>query len=264
MPTSSPVISAPPSGYTTSTVYTTKISTITSCAPGIACAGKPGDVVTEIIPLYTTVCPVAQGGVLTKAPSVSVASAAQGSPTDYSTSTIYSTKIFTVTACAPGVVCAGTPGSVVTQIVPISSVVYHVVSPKPSSASFFTTYVTIKVASSASSGTPLAPYPTPSKSHSKYPYGSGIGTAYSYTLKPTGTSAPSVRVEIVKVSPIPENSPLPGFTKAGGGAKAVAATGTPISPSATPSLVSTNSASGFGTSSVVAMIFALVVGFLMM
>lgn len=277
VPTSSPVISAPPEtpngGYTTSTVFTTKISTITSCAPGIACAGKPGDVVTEVIPLYTTVCPVGNspvgnnGGVQTAAPAVSAASATPGIPTEYSTSTIYSTKVFTITACAPGVVCAGNPSSVVTQVVPISSIVYPIVaSPTPSSKSSFTTYVTIKLASSASAaiGTPLAPYPTPSKSHIKHPYGSGTGTAYSYTLKPTGTSAPSVQVEIVKVSPIPVNSVKPGFTKAGGGAKAVAATGTPVSPSATPSVVTTNSASGFGTSSVVVIISAVVVGVLMM
>lgn len=273
MPTSTAVISPPPgnpAGYTTSTVYTTKISTVTSCAPGIVCAGKPGSVVTEVIPLYTTVCPITQGnngGIPTSAPAVSVASASPGIPTGYTTSTVYTTKISTITSCAPGVVCAGKSGAIVTEVLPLYTTICPIeASATPSPKSSFTTYVTIKLASSASAaiGTPVAPYPTPSKSHSKHPYGSGTGTAYSYTLKPTGTSAPSVQVEIVKVSPIPVNLVAPSFSKAGGGVKAVAATGTPISPSATPSVVSTNSASGLGTSSVVVMISAVVVGVLMM
>jgi chitinase len=43
---------------TTSTVYTTKVYTVTSCAPTVTdCPSKPY-VTTETIPLYTTVCPV--------------------------------------------------------------------------------------------------------------------------------------------------------------------------------------------------------------
>ncbi|KAF6842296.1 beta-1,3-endoglucanase [Colletotrichum musicola] len=43
----------------TSTVYTTKVETITSCAPTITdCGAQIGKVVTKTIALYTTVCPV--------------------------------------------------------------------------------------------------------------------------------------------------------------------------------------------------------------
>ena len=48
-----------PAGYTTSTVYTTSVYTITSCAPTVTnCPAKLGSVTTEVISLYTTVCPV--------------------------------------------------------------------------------------------------------------------------------------------------------------------------------------------------------------
>ncbi|TEA21894.1 Endo-1,3(4)-beta-glucanase [Colletotrichum sidae] len=44
---------------TTSTVYTTKVSTITACPPSVTnCPGRIGQVVTETIALYTTICPV--------------------------------------------------------------------------------------------------------------------------------------------------------------------------------------------------------------
>jgi chitinase len=46
---------------TTSTVFTTKVYTITSCAPTVTdCPAKLGHVTTEIVSLYTTVCPVAE------------------------------------------------------------------------------------------------------------------------------------------------------------------------------------------------------------
>jgi hypothetical protein len=43
---------------TLSTVYTTKVYTITSCAPTVTdCPGKIGSITTEVISLYTTYCP---------------------------------------------------------------------------------------------------------------------------------------------------------------------------------------------------------------
>ncbi|KAH6665905.1 hypothetical protein F5X68DRAFT_217402 [Plectosphaerella plurivora] len=45
--------------YKTSTVYTTKISTITSCPTYVPnCEDREPQVVTEVVPAYTTVCPV--------------------------------------------------------------------------------------------------------------------------------------------------------------------------------------------------------------
>jgi hypothetical protein len=48
-----------PEGWTTSTVYSTTTYTITSCKPTVTdCPGKIGQVTTEVVPVYTTVCPI--------------------------------------------------------------------------------------------------------------------------------------------------------------------------------------------------------------
>jgi hypothetical protein len=82
---------------TTSTVYTTSVYTITSCAPEVTnCPAKIGQVTTDIISLYTTVCPV-----------TATESATPVAPTSteapWVTSTIYSTVEYTITSCAPTV-----------------------------------------------------------------------------------------------------------------------------------------------------------------
>jgi chitinase len=80
------------SSYTTSTVYTTSTYTVTSCAATITdCPAKIGSVTTETIALYTTVCPVTASETSN---SVSI------KPASYSTSTIYTNFISTITSCA--------------------------------------------------------------------------------------------------------------------------------------------------------------------
>lgn len=82
---------APPAytPMTTSTVYTTKIYTITSCAATVTnCPAKLGQVTTEIISLYTTVCPVTEA---TSTPAVPGGVYQQSSSAGYSTTTISST-----------------------------------------------------------------------------------------------------------------------------------------------------------------------------
>ncbi|KAI5867806.1 glycoside hydrolase superfamily [Durotheca rogersii] len=72
--------------YTASTVYTTTTYTVTSCAPTVTdCPGK-GTVVTETIPLYTTVCPVTE-----------TATEPTGAPSTV-TSTQYVTKVSAVSS----------------------------------------------------------------------------------------------------------------------------------------------------------------------
>ncbi|KAI0526433.1 hypothetical protein F5B22DRAFT_585723 [Xylaria bambusicola] len=98
---------------TTSTVYSTNIYTITSCAPTITdCPAKVGQVTTELVSLYTTVCPVEQGE----------ATSAQGSPTSpilLTTSTVYTTSVYTVSSCESGAIdCSSNIGSVTTELVP--------------------------------------------------------------------------------------------------------------------------------------------------
>jgi len=83
---------------TTSTVYTTSVYTITSCAPEVTnCPAKLGSVTTDIISLYTTVCPVTESE-STAAPTVPTSTEAP-----WTTSTVYSTVEYTITSCAPTV-----------------------------------------------------------------------------------------------------------------------------------------------------------------
>lgn len=139
---------------TTSTVYTSSIYTVSSCESGATeCSSKIGSVTTEIVPAYTTVCPVEETATalpegttksMGSVPSVGssshlvesshvspVQSYATSAPT-YTTSTIYSTNIHTVTSCAPGVTNCPASGSVTTEIVAVSTTVCPVAD-KPTS-----------------------------------------------------------------------------------------------------------------------------------
>jgi hypothetical protein len=95
--------------YATSTVYGTMIYTITSCAPTATnCPAKLGSVTTKIEAISTTVCPVEEASSATK----------------YTTSTVYSTKVYTITSCAPTVTnCPAKLGSVTTEIVDLYTTV---------------------------------------------------------------------------------------------------------------------------------------------
>ncbi|RYP45640.1 hypothetical protein DL768_008029 [Monosporascus sp. mg162] len=108
--------------YTTSTHMTTVTYTVTSCAPTVTdCPGK-GAVVTEEIPLYTTVCPVTKTETETGKPSTE-------SEPPMTTSTIYSTRVETVTKCPPSVTDCPV-GSVTTQTVAVGTTVCPVTETK--------------------------------------------------------------------------------------------------------------------------------------
>ncbi|PGH07111.1 hypothetical protein AJ80_08048 [Polytolypa hystricis UAMH7299] len=67
----------PPVSYTTSTIYTTEVETITSCAPEVpSCPADSTVVVTSTIPISTTVCPVTETSPPEQTPP------ADGTPTD--------------------------------------------------------------------------------------------------------------------------------------------------------------------------------------
>ncbi|KAL3426437.1 Endo-1,3(4)-beta-glucanase-like protein 1 [Phlyctema vagabunda] len=95
---------------TTSTVYTTTAYTITSCAATVTdCPARLGQVTTETIALYTTVCPVAEAPTLPTAAAV---------PAGYTASTVYTTTIYTITSCTPSVTdCPARMGSITTEVV---------------------------------------------------------------------------------------------------------------------------------------------------
>jgi chitinase len=88
IPTSTAVASFSPVEYTTSTVYATTTYTITSCAPTVTnCPAKLGQVTTDIISLYVTVCPVSEAE----------ATATPNAENTYSTTTLSSTTTQFVT-----------------------------------------------------------------------------------------------------------------------------------------------------------------------
>ncbi|CRK24315.1 hypothetical protein BN1723_013258 [Verticillium longisporum] len=95
VPTSVPITSS--ERLTTLTISETRVTTITSCPPEAAaeCPGKVGEVVTEVIAVTTTVCPV------TDVPTVV---------------TVSKTIVNTVTSCAPDVPdCPGTPSTTIQE-----------------------------------------------------------------------------------------------------------------------------------------------------
>jgi iron transport multicopper oxidase len=110
-PTSKPTVSIPTGGddeWTTSTLYSTKTYTITSCKPEVTNCPNTPHVTTEVVPYTTTVCPVTK-----TAPW----------PDFYTLSTLYSTKTYTVTSCKPEVTnCPNTP-HVTTEVVPWTSTI---------------------------------------------------------------------------------------------------------------------------------------------
>ncbi|KAH8195126.1 hypothetical protein TruAng_010709 [Truncatella angustata] len=174
---------------TLSTVYSTNVYTITSCAPAVTdCPAKKGSVTTELVSLYTTICPITKTVLdgVTYTPQVSPVNAAQTFPSSvvstsqgppdsltsatmpvattvsitssntpqditnftnssglYSltlanstmpsltitapigltTSTVYSTNIYTVTSCAPDVKDCPGRGEVTTEIIAVSTTI---------------------------------------------------------------------------------------------------------------------------------------------
>ncbi|KAL6917844.1 hypothetical protein ACHAPO_000347 [Fusarium lateritium] len=96
---------------TTSTICTTRVHTVTKC-PREVVDCPYGSVITETIPLYTTVCPVTD-----KAKPTGYASQ-YAAPPQYETRTVYTTSVHTITKCAPGVVNCPY-GSVTTETVPV-------------------------------------------------------------------------------------------------------------------------------------------------
>jgi chitinase len=88
--TSTPSVPA----YITSTVYTTIVYTITSCAATVTnCPGKLGSVTTEIISLYTTVCPVTETETSAPVTSSTSAVSAYTSPIPTSATVVKTTTI---------------------------------------------------------------------------------------------------------------------------------------------------------------------------
>lgn len=96
---------------------------MTSCAPTVTnCPARLGQVTTEVITLYTTICPVT--ATETAAGVTSTTPISQPSTTQYTTSTVLATTVYTVTSCAPTVTnCPAKLGQVTTEVITLYTTV---------------------------------------------------------------------------------------------------------------------------------------------
>ncbi|CRJ88096.1 hypothetical protein BN1723_001513, partial [Verticillium longisporum] len=117
-----PTTTPTPTQWTTSTVYTTNVRTITSCPPEVINCPAGHHVTTETIAVSTTVCPVTDDDVKpTPTPA----------PTQWTTSTVYTTNVRTITSCPPEV--HNCPGGthVTTETIALSTTVCPVTENQP-------------------------------------------------------------------------------------------------------------------------------------
>ncbi|KAG9240202.1 histidine phosphatase superfamily [Calycina marina] len=108
--------------YITSTIRTTSVITVTSCAPTVTHCSAGPHVTTVTIDLYTTVCPVTETEVPTSATVIPVVPS-------YYTSTVYATSVITIVSCAATVTdCPASSTGVVTSLVPLYTFAFAVSS----------------------------------------------------------------------------------------------------------------------------------------
>ncbi|THX87591.1 hypothetical protein D6D04_00812 [Aureobasidium pullulans] len=174
----------------TSTIYSTSLTTITSCSPGTPnCPASSTIVSTSLISIGTSVVSISSPIVgtpiatstSTTSSSTSLSSSSGGrsgtastvssSAVGVVTSTIYSTDITTITSCSPGVLsCPASSTVVSTSLVPISVTVSTVFT--EFSTSWYTSW----------SGTPFS-------TASSTAYSSGFSTAFSTAFSSAYSSA---------------------------------------------------------------------------
>ncbi len=174
-----------------------------------------GSVTTEIIPLYTTVCPVAEQN------SDSPASALAPPLPGHITSTEYSKTVYTITQCPESIAdCPARLGSVTTEIVSLYTTVYPISNSQttPSNTVIDTVlnnainYVTVKVSRVQSNltvtpvllSTPAPPYPTSNTETEGKNLGTGAAVSFGFS---TGIShSPVITMQRVEISPAPGNA----------------------------------------------------------
>ncbi|PHH85563.1 hypothetical protein CDD83_241 [Cordyceps sp. RAO-2017] len=178
VPPKPPVSATTSEAMTTSTVYTTQVRTVTACPPEVTnCPLSSHIVVTETIPLYTTVCPVTQTA-LPPRPTVH-----SESTQPMTTSTVYTTRIRSVTSCPPYV--AGCQhGKVITETIPLYTTVCPVTQ---------TAHVSRPIASHSS---PLAKSSVVSHSQPAFTESSLLPTVSSASHSPPASTQtpPAVKV----------------------------------------------------------------------
>jgi len=189
---------------TISTVYTTSVYTITSCAATVTdCPARIGSVTTDIISLYTTICPVTE---TEKSYTYTPTTAPVTTYTPWTTSTIYSTKEYTITACPPEVTncpVGSKTTTVVTQITscPVTtatSAPYTVVPPPYSVETSSAPYTVIPPPVSVSSA-PYTVIPPPISASSSpvlstMTISTCVPSYYTSVITVTGTPVPTYSV----------------------------------------------------------------------
>jgi chitinase len=152
-------------------VYSTTTYTITSCKPTVTdCPGKIGQVTTEVIPVYTTICPV------------------EGSGYSASLSTQYTTTVQATTTVhlpAPGKPTTEvTPAVVITAtVIPSSSAVVPVSSKVSTvSAGYSAPYGVNSTVPHASTGAPVPPLGSTGTTTGSVPIATAAGTKAGVSL----------------------------------------------------------------------------------
>ncbi|RDW58750.1 hypothetical protein BP6252_13226 [Coleophoma cylindrospora] len=214
-----PKITSIPAGYTMSTVYATKIYTITSCAATVTNC-PVGKVTTETSSLYTTICPESgspsnaatkqtggSSGDLTTSITMATVPEVTSVPAGYSMSTVYATKIYTITSCAATVTNCPV-GKVTTEI----SSLYTTVYPESVASSNVATQDT-----GAASGAVIAVIATASApASSAPPQNSTTGFVTWSSAQPSATSTlVYTSVSNLTTSATPSSGPLKSTTNAG-------------------------------------------------
>ncbi|KAK2059036.1 hypothetical protein LY76DRAFT_571457 [Colletotrichum caudatum] len=120
-----PVGPVPTNGLTTSTIYTTRVETVTTCASSVSdCPDRPY-ITTRTFAVSTTVCPVNMG------PTGPVLSPPAAQMTSWVTSTIYTTNLYTVTACKSNIPGCVPTLHITTEVVPVSTTICPVTESVP-------------------------------------------------------------------------------------------------------------------------------------
>ncbi|KAF3058037.1 hypothetical protein GL218_05710 [Daldinia childiae] len=178
---------------TTSTIYSTDIHTVTSCAPTVTNCPAGGYVTTKIISVGTTVCPVtkSEGSKTEPTPTASA-------PAEYTTSVVEVTNTYTITSCAATV--TNCPVGDVTSEVTLTTTVCPVskesssAGPSPSSNKPAETPSTVSKPAETP-GTVTKPAPAESTSDVKKPETKSTVTETGVVSTPNPTTASSEEIK---------------------------------------------------------------------
>ncbi|KAI0838257.1 glycoside hydrolase superfamily [Hypoxylon sp. FL0890] len=235
--------------YTTSTAYTTTIYTVTSCAPTVTNCPARGSVVTETIALYTTVCPV------TETETQKPTTVPTYTNVAVTTSTIYSTRIATITKC-PASVTNCPVGHATTEIVAVATTVVPVTVTVETPATTATYPVGGNAYEASPSSVPSASKPVQAAGVSSYPVaGAGssnpsssvseyVPTTMTVAVYPTSKGGNNNNGTILTYSAGTGYPVTPTTTSAGSGYSSVVCNGNGCSAAypTTPSIVTAGSA----------------------